>query len=195
MARAFVLGNGISRKIVSPLTLRPFGLIYGCNALYREFAPDVLVATDKPIATHIQESGYPKEHKFYTRKPIPGSGAHQVPAPYYAFSSGPIAIGIAAREQNKRIYLLGFDMGPTLSDEFNNIYADTEFYKKSGAAPTFTGNWVKQVRQVIADFPHTQFIRVHGETTAKIPEFDNLRNLTNLDINQFLDRINNETEL
>ena len=58
MTTAFVLGNGVSRQHLSLAQLQRRGKIYGCNALYREFEPDVLVATDRPIATAIQESGY-----------------------------------------------------------------------------------------------------------------------------------------
>jgi len=50
MTRAFVCGNGISRQAVDLNQLRLLGKIYGCNGLYRDFEPDCLVATDKPIA-------------------------------------------------------------------------------------------------------------------------------------------------
>mgnify|MGYP003348041320 FL=1 len=41
MAIAFVIGNGVSRLGVPLATLNTYGKIYGCNALYREFEPDV----------------------------------------------------------------------------------------------------------------------------------------------------------
>ena len=44
MTTAFVLGNGVSRKEIDLESLRKWGKTYGCNALYRDFAPDVLVA-------------------------------------------------------------------------------------------------------------------------------------------------------
>jgi hypothetical protein len=68
MTIAFVIGNGVSRQAVNLELLCSLGKIYGCNALYRDFTPDVLVATDKPIATEIQNSGYPIKNKFYTHK-------------------------------------------------------------------------------------------------------------------------------
>ena len=36
---AFVLGNGVSRKSIDPHALKLHGKTYGCNALYRTFAP------------------------------------------------------------------------------------------------------------------------------------------------------------
>ncbi len=194
MTIAFVLGNGVSRQSVDLELLRPLGKIYGCNALYRDFVPDVLIATDRPIATEIQNSGYALTNKFYTRKPLDNLGALKVPHEYYGFSSGPIATGIAAIHNHSRIYMIGFDMGP-VNNCFNNVYADTEFYRKSDASPVFTGNWIKQIRKIAEDYSRTQFVRVQGKTTAEIAEFSNIKNLTHLPMHTFLDRINNQKDL
>jgi hypothetical protein len=163
--------------------------------LYRDFAPDVLVSTDTPISTAIQQSGYSAQHRLYTRKPIPGLGAQQVPQRYYGYSSGPIAVGIAAQDQNVAVYLVGFDMGPKANDQFNNVYADTEFYKKSSARPTYAGNWARQLAQIMQDFPKTNFFRVRGDTTADILELNGVPNLANMSIVDFLNRINNTKDL
>jgi hypothetical protein len=195
MTIAFVLGNGVSRACVNLLELQNYGKIYGCNAVYREFTPDVLVSTDRPIATRIQESGYSAEHVFYTRRPMPGLGAQTVPKLYFGYSSGPIATALAAIHGNLLIYMLGFDMGPSASKNINNLYAGTEFYKPVTAPPTFTGNWLKQLVQVVTDYKNTQFVRVTGPTTARIAELEALRNLEHLDLNMFLDRINNKKDL
>lgn len=195
MAAAFVLGNGISRRGLSLDNIQQFGPIYGCNALFREFTPTVLVATDKPIALHIEETGYPKQNKFYTRRPTEGAGGLTIPKPYFGFSSGPVAVALAALDQNKRIYMLGFDLGPTDDKKFNNLYAGTEFYKAPGSSPTYTGNWVKQIQQIAKDFPETCFIRVCGRTTARLPELDAIKNLNHLSLERFTERINNQKDL
>ena len=195
MTTAFVLGNGISRQQISLTVLQQHGKIYGCNALYREFTPEVLVATDRPIAAYIQESGYAKINRFYTRRPVAESGAVTVPAKYFGYSSGPIAISIAAQDLHSPVYLLGFDLGPNSENKFNNVYAGTQFYKTQGATPTFTGNWIKQIITVIQDHNRTKFVRLCGPTTARIPELDNIKNLDHLDITTFLDRINSKKGL
>jgi hypothetical protein len=194
MTQAFVLGNGISRKTIAPASLQPLGKIYGCNALYREFAPDVLVATDRPIATAIQESGYTQNNIFYTRRPIEGLGAHRVPALYFGYSSGPIATAIAAIDGHRLIYLLGFDMGPDKNQQFNNVYAGTEFYKMPTAMPTFTGNWVKQLIRIVQDFPQTEFVRIHGATTAEIPQFATVPNLKSMLLTEFLNQLTPQSQ-
>jgi hypothetical protein len=118
-----------------------------------------------------------------------------VPKEYCGFSSGPIAVAIAAMEHHSPIYLLGFDMGPTGTGEFNNIYAGTEFYKPTNANPTFTGNWIRQMVKVVQDHPKQRFVRVHGQTTARIQELEGLKNLEFVMMDDFLMRINNGKEL
>lgn len=58
MNKAFLIGNGESRKDFNLDLLKPHGKIYGCNALYREYTPDVLVSVDHGIMHEIYQSGY-----------------------------------------------------------------------------------------------------------------------------------------
>jgi hypothetical protein len=192
---AFVLGNGISRRHIDVDTLLNLGTVYGCNALYRTHTPHVLVAADQQISQQIQESGYSAKNKFYTRRPINGLGAQRVPQPYFGFSSGPIAVGIAAGDGHQTIYMLGFDMGPAANGLFNNVYADTEFYKQTLDKPTFTGNWIKQIITVTKDFSDRQFVRVCGDTTAVIPELQSLVNMKSMPIAEFVALINTSKNL
>lgn len=195
MTVAFVLGNGQSRAAVDLRRIKSLGAIYGCNGLYRDWTPDCLVATDRPIAEAIQRSGYAKDHRFYTRKPLPDLGALVVPRKYHGNSSGPIACALAALDGHKRIYLLGYDMGPSPIMRFNNMYAGTEFYKSPEAAPTFTGNWIRQLVTIAGDFPKIRFIRVCGHTTATIKEFNNIENFEHIDMKTFLLRSDNNDGL
>ena len=189
MSTAFVLGNGVSRQGLDLDQLRIHGTIYGCNALYRDFVPDVLVATDRPISTAIQESGYAQTHVFYTRRPVDGAGARRLLAKYHGYSSGPNAVALAADCPHAQVYLLGFDMGPSSANLFNNVYANTEFYKTSAHPPTFSGNWIKQICQICQDYDATQFVRVCGETTARIPELDKIPNMQHLSSLDFVNQL------
>ena len=189
MSPAFVLGNGTSRQLIDLNLLKTLGRVYGCNAIYREFAPDVLISTDSPISERIQHEGYSQTHTHYTRKPLPGTGAQRIAQQYFGYSSGPVAVAQAALDGAAVIYLIGFDMGPNRTGRFNNCYADTEFYKKSSANPTFTGNWTRQLRQIARDFPKTSFFRVVGETTAEIRDLQGVPNLAHVDIVTFQQRL------
>ena len=57
MKRVFCIGNGESRKGFDLESLRPQGKIYGCNALYRDFLPDVLTAVDHGIMHEVYHAG------------------------------------------------------------------------------------------------------------------------------------------
>jgi len=189
MAAAFVLGNGVSRQAVDLIVLKTLGTVYGCNAIYREFVPDVLISTDTPISERIQSEGYSQKNVHYTRKPFPDSGARRIAQKYFGFSSGPVAVGQAALDGARAVYLVGFDMGPTRNGRFNNCYADTEFYKKSSANPTFTGNWVNQIKTITRDFPKTSFFRITGDTTAEIRDLLGVANLSHMAMADFQNRV------
>ena len=126
---------------------------------------------------------------------MPNTGAQTVPKEYFGFSSGPIATAIAAKDRENPVYIVGFDMGPNQHGQFNNVYAGTQYYKPMGAAPTYTGNWTKQLIKVISDHPNQQFVRVMGATTATISDFINVKNLTNMTMDTFLERINTGKDL
>lgn len=192
---AFVLGNGVSRRDIDVNLLLGHGSVYGCNAIYREYIPTVLVATDPGITKEIKSTGYHLRNRFYTRRGHATDGALLVPDEYHGFSSGPIAVALAARDGHDRIYLLGFDLGPDSQGQFNNIYAGSDHYKPQGALPTYTGNWVRQILTVAQDHPRTNFIRIHGPTTAVISEFSQAPNLEIMTIAAFRERINTSKDL
>jgi len=185
MAIAFVLGNGLSRREVDLQRLRCLGKIYGCNAIYREFEPDVLVATDTPISEHIQRIEYANAHCFYTRYPINGLGAQRIPEDYFTYSSGPAAVGIAADHGHDHIVLIGFDLGPGANDSYNNVYADTEFYRRSTARPVTAVNWIDQLQTVARKFAQVQFQRVLGNTSTYVSKFDAIANFSQITIQDF----------
>jgi hypothetical protein len=80
-------------------------------------------------------------------------------------------------------------MGPTRNGRFNNCYADTEFYKKSSANPTFTGNWANQIKTISRDFPKTSFFRIVGDTTAEVRELLGVPNLAHMQMADFQYRL------
>ena len=67
MKIVFCIGNGESRKGFDLETLRKHGTIYGCNALYRDFIPDVLTAVDHGIMHEIYHAGVAQKIPCYFR--------------------------------------------------------------------------------------------------------------------------------
>lgn len=189
MSLGFVLGNGNSRLVVDLYQLKDLGKIYACNGVYRDFTPDVLIATDPKISTAIQESGYSQNNRFHTRRPINGLGARTLPKAYKGFSSGPNALAQACIDGCTTMYLVGFDLGST-HNQFNNVFADTEFYKKSVDPPTFAGNWVKQIQTVMSDYKNNTFVRVEGPESVLIPQLNQATNFKTMPMDRFIECIN-----
>ena len=185
---AFVLGNGKSRLVLDLDQLKSVGTVYGCNAMYREFAPDVLVSTDPGISEEIQNSGYSLHNLHYTRKPIPGKGSRKIEY-NYGFSSGPIALTYAALSQATTIYFAGFDL-TGIDDKFNNVYENTPHYKKSNDKATYHGNWVRQIDSIIKQYPLKKFIRLVTLETFTPPDWSS-PNYSETSYDDFVAMINN----
>ena len=189
MSAGFILGNGRSRLVVDLNKLMSIGTVYGCNGLYRDFTPHCLVATDRPSADEIQNSGYALKNRFHTRKPIEDLGGKTLQKEYKGYSSGPNAAGLALVDGHSDIYLIGMDLGTT-NGMFNNIYAGTQFYKKELDPPTFAGNWVRQVLELCEKFENRQFYRVEGRESAFIKTFNKIPNMRILAMDKFLEMVN-----
>lgn len=185
---AFVLGNGKSRLVLDLNQLKKLGTVYGCNALYREFTPDVLISTDPGISEEIQNSGYALNNLHYTRKPIEGKGSKLIEH-NYGFSSGPIALTYASLSDADTIYFAGFDL-TGIDGKFNNVYENTQHYKKSEDKATHYGNWIKQVDTITRSKPNKKFIRVMTPDGFTPPEWTS-ENYSEALYDDFLVKINN----
>ncbi len=158
---AFVLGNGTSRRSLNHNSLLDKGIVYACNAMYREFEPHYLIAVDVKMVNEIVASGYNKTHAVWTNPNKGISTKHHLNLfnPHTGWSSGPTALWFASEQGHRDIYIFGFDF-QGLQGRFNNMYADTYNYKKTSDTATFHGNWLSQTERTIKDFRHTQYYRV-----------------------------------
>ena len=66
MTTAFIIGNGKSRQHLDLNKLRPHGKIYACNAVYRTFEPDYLVAVDTKMVSEIDRHKWQHTHEVWT---------------------------------------------------------------------------------------------------------------------------------
>ena len=158
---AFVLGNGKSRLLADAKALLDIGVVYGCNAIYRELSPHYLIAVDVKMVNEIIGTGYNKSNEVWTNpnKGIADMSDLKFFHPHKGWSSGPTALHMAASKFYPEIYILGFDYQGN-NGLVNNIYADTFNYKKSSEPATFYGNWLNQTQKTIKEFPGIQFYRV-----------------------------------
>lgn len=183
---AFVLGNGTSRGSIDVEEISKIGKIYGCNALYRTFAPDYLVAVDVKMILEIKKTGYQKKHTVWTNPNKAYSGIPNLNLfqPSKGWSSGPTALWLSAQHGYEKIYILGFDYRG-LENKFNNLYADTVNYKKSTDGATFFGNWLRQTKNVIQENPDIQFVRVIAPDNYQPEELNKFRNFSTITVEDF----------
>lgn len=185
---AFVIGNGTSRRSINLIDIKDQGTTYGCNALYREFSPDYLIAVDVKMIVEINKSRYQYDHEVWTNpnKAYEKFTGFNYFNPSKGWSSGPTAL-FHACEQKKynKIYILGFDyIG--INSLINNMYADTPNYKKSSDKATYHNNWLKQTCAVIDKNKDIEFIRVIDDELMFIPkELTKLNNLKHITIQKF----------
>ena len=185
---AFVLGNGTSRKSILVENLAKYGKIYGCNALYRSFSPDYLVAVDVKMILEINKAGYQHKHEVWTN---PNKTFNLIKNlnffnPSKGWSSGPTALWLASKHRYKKVYILGFDYkGVDNGKKFNNMYADTNNYKKSTDGATFFGNWLRQTRSVIQTTPQIEYIRVIQSDNYNPDELNTFDNYSTIFIEDF----------
>jgi hypothetical protein len=168
-AQAVCLGNGESRRDFDLMWISRHraGLLakdkfqsYGCNALYRNFSPDFLVATGKEIIAEIANTDYCTDNIVYTTAEY----LPKYPEKFYlvpqniSFDAGALAAYLACFDGHKKVFLLGYDQYDT-PGPVNNIYKDTAGYLLSTDEQNgqFFGLTLQNVVQTYDD---VEFIRV-----------------------------------
>jgi hypothetical protein len=179
---AFVLGNGTSRKEINHHNFKKYGTVYGCNALFREYAPDHLVCVDTKMITEISTTQYQTKNNVWSNrnKLTERTPGIKIMEPNKGWSSGPTALLLASQHGHKVIYILGFDyvgLGDQ-QEKVNNVYAGTKNYKGVNDRATYYGNWQRQTMMCINQFPKTKYYRIIKSMNDYIP--DHLKDLTNL---------------
>lgn len=200
----FCIGNGESRQKIDLHFLKKYGTIYGCNGLYRDFAPDILVTCDPMMLKEIIESGYSKKNVVFTTeygygnihdilKKIPKE--HKVSlVPFekiYPVNSGWESIRLAYHfHPEDQIYMIGFD----LFGDRKNIYEGTSNY------PTSNGS-LRDMRKLNEQFHMAEDERIglfyllkdhfcsKIRLTRVIDDDTKIENIDNITTEQFMEEI------
>jgi hypothetical protein len=186
---AFVLGNGTSRRQIELTNLKSQGTVYGCNALYRDFDPDYLIAVDSKMVVELNREKYQTRTQVWTN-------FNKLYSEYSGFnyfkqskgwSSGPTALWMASEHGHDVIYIIGFDYQGIGNENqiVNNMYSGTENYKKIDDRATYYGNWLKQTVATIKKNPKKRYIRVLGDNKFIPKDFEDLLNLTHITVEEF----------
>ena len=135
--RVFAIGNGESRKSINLNELRPHGIIYGCNGLYRDFQPDALVVVDPAMKTEIWNTDYLLENKAYFKdwtdeKPLPKYGGDVILPTQPGVLDSPKKIinsnDVIARKFPDDVFRIGYASGPasvliaSIEEEPDEVY-------------------------------------------------------------------------
>jgi len=178
--RAVVLGNGPGRLDFDiNLFKKPSGLLgaytlqtYGCNALYRDYTPDFLIAVgNNGIVDEIANSGFTADNIVYT------SAIHllEFPNKFYLIpydpyaDAGTTALYIAAFDGHKKIYMLGFD-GHNTPGRNDNVYAGTNGYDSVENNLVDDEKWISNRQYLFSVYHDVEFIHVSMLGRSPIPE-------------------------
>lgn len=185
-SQAVAIGNGTSRLGFNLNLIKNHkgGILgvnklqsYGCNALYRNFAPDFLVANGEKIITEIANSGYADDNIVYAHADAilshPGR-FYLIPQNVY-IDAGALAAYIACFDGHKKVFLLGYDQYPDASPT-NNVYTGTNGYP-SAAEIQNCEFIVKSLVNVVQTYEDVDFVRVMP--TAKWWVHESLKVLPN----------------
>jgi len=189
MDTAVVLGNGPSRLKFDLSKITYWAKTFGCNAIYRDYMPDYLIAMDWNMVEEIVHSGFHNYTQFYTQhENRADEWAKTEPIHFVAnepdtLDSGNSAIKLAIQKGHRVIYLVGFDY--VSGEEHNNIYAGTKNYNVDAFYHhniEIALNWQKSLRRIVQQNPDVTFIRVN----ARHDKFDiHDHNFTSISTEEF----------
>jgi len=132
MNTAFVIGNGTSRKGFELTKLKPYGTVFGCNALYRDYPdysfPDFIVSIDDGIISEIEHSEFPSK-----RFIVPPMDERWEPAECNVgrprSNAGVNAMREAIKMGHDQLICLGFDfLIADREQSVSNVYDGTDNY-------------------------------------------------------------------
>jgi len=193
MTVAFVIGNGESRKEIDLYPLKNYGKVYGCNALFRHFRPDYLVAVDVKMILEINQAKWQYDNQVWTNSNRQFNQMENLNyfQPSKGWSSGPTALWLASTHNHDTVYILGFDFHGLLDEsgtfsKVNNLYAGTHNYKKTFEPATYYGNWERQTVSTCESHAHTQFVRVVSDKDDFVPKhLAKVKNLSHIKVSEF----------
>jgi len=132
MNTAFIIGNGTSRKGIDLTRLKPYGTVFGCNALYRDYPdysfPDFIVSIDDGIISEIECSDFPSK-----RFLVPPVDERWEPAECNIgrprSNAGVNAMREAIKMEFNQLICVGFDFLATDNKQsVSNVYDGTNNY-------------------------------------------------------------------
>jgi hypothetical protein len=165
-------------------------LTYGCNAFFRDYKPDFLIATGDRLLREIADSGYCDSRIVYANnEPLVNfPGKFNLIPQNPQFNSGAIAVYLAAFDGHKKVYMLGFDGNDTPNYNYN-VYNGTTGYPSTNS-DILEDFWVLSLKQVMSAYNETEFVRVAPTVSFRTPEaWKYCLNYRQIDFRQFASEV------
>ena len=196
---ACVIANGPSRLQFDLHCINATMKTYGCNALYRDFMPNYLIAMDWPIVIDILENNVHNRTNFYTQD---NANFNHVSVDVKEninwlknmarrLDSGNSALEVALDHDYDTIYMIGFDYNT--NDKLPNVYHGTSNYARNSTVPaaeSMAREWQSRLRNLVKQFPDTQIIRVNGSSTVMNIDATNYSEITTEQFKEIYDSRN-----
>lgn len=166
---AYIIGNGKSRKGFPLDMLRDKGVSFGCNGIWKEYAPNYLVTIDDKYIKIAYESDFP-QHKIIVpmeqeRFELSGTGRRS--------NAGMNAMHEAIKRNCKILYCMGFDF---LVKDNTNISLSNMYEGQIGYEPDTRANQNDNINRVeylnwfTKHFSSTQFVFLYPRGEIELYE-------------------------
>lgn len=193
----FVICNGESRKGFNLEMLRRYGPIFGCNALYRDFRPDVLFAGEQHMIDEITAADYcgPRSFRLPGQKRAlldwTGPGSKEV-IPDDGWACGPTATLLMCQRENVDIvFMIAADIF-SLTGRHDNIYKGTNCYRPADGDFTATVNFINQLTCIFNMFPDISFYRVTDPKNPHPQGWCEHKNVESITYKKMMDILKND---
>lgn len=165
--RIDIIGNGESRTGIDFNSFNTYKI--GCNAAYRDFNINCLVAVDRRMVEEAVDVGFSRS--IYTRRDwassfaaygnvkilpdLPYKGTLKQDDPWH-WGSGPHACNLAAAMSPREIHLWGFDLW-SKTDAINNVYKGTKNYDPVAHHAIDPRFWIYQLAKCFEHYPEVKW--------------------------------------
>ena len=164
---------------------------YGCNALYRDFTPDFLIAVGDEIIKEIADSGYTNNNIVYTNAGavLDNPGKFYLIPQNLSYDAGSLAAYMACFDGHKKVFLIGYDQYDNqhqhAGGNYNNIYKGTNGYLDTNEVQN--GKFISSTLfNVMTTYSDVEFVKVMPEKTWWVAdEILPLPNFRQIDYNEF----------
>lgn len=178
MSFGLIVGNGESRLALDPSVYDKKDT-WGCNLLYREFAPRTLVCCDKHILITAISERADLHSQIWTRErwasksdlpgvnflpenlPFPKENKHDI---HLHWGSGTYAAYLACLSLHNILVFVGFDLWGTKDNKINNVFKGQNGYGPADSDAVGPQGWIHQIGRLMEHFPNKQFVFLNQPT-------------------------------